>query len=679
MNVKNNIQTTTENVQSNQLSINNNLPFKSVIEQALNKDTILSEVELARLAGFTEKEINMLKMFWQPCFNNSWLYLSDDIILEYLTNETGTNAIRNFNNRILTKFPYVKGTDYEEVTAEHELVKFHYSKLNNDLPARKPGNRKKYFIVTGSTFKYLLMSSRAVKGHEARLYYKKVESLAIIMKDYLFAQKEKERKQLEQEKLQIELKYKKLERIHNSSLQKHKYYKFKETGPCFYIIDSGLGYSDGLERIKIGIAGVQVRINSKEVEEEKRVKTISINKRLATHRTLWPHLRVNFLLFTRNVDVIEKNLKIVYKNQINPNGHEIIEGVNKEIIIQKTIETISFLNINEDEYCICSVDELQKYNENVATTIKKVPELCNEDSTDGYAEEKEDPASIRSEEEFEYIIETYDPMSVSSDTNKDDSTSGDVEGVEEYKDEGVEEEKEVSSSVDGCGEGGVSEEEGEENMKEFEDILNNINKYKDTELIGFMKKYRIPYNCLKEEKKKRIIKFIEEGGFKKVCNNCKKRKEINNYRKFGSLLWFSKDCKECEIKMNSREEVKVEKKKSDVKKGEKTKRCSKCKEDLSLNDFYKNKYQRDGYMHYCKRCETERKSGSKLVREMKKRPKDVPDGYKWCPKCEKVLSRSSYQNASNRADGLQHCCRDCYNEDRKKRDKLNRVLKSNES
>jgi hypothetical protein len=39
------------------------------------------------------------------------------------------------------------------------------------------------------------------------------------------------------------------------------------------------------------------------------------------------------------------------------------------------------------------------------------------------------------------------------------------------------------------------------------------------------------------------------------------------------------------------------------------KRCSKCKEDKLLEEFHKNKYNKEGYHHYCKSCNsTEKKT-----------------------------------------------------------------------
>ena len=87
-----------------------------------------------------------------------WLYLSDDIILNYLTNETGRNAISHFIDRTLTKAPYKEKIDYRQVDKDNILVKKYFK--NNDFLACKPGNRKKYFIITKKTLKVLLESRK---------------------------------------------------------------------------------------------------------------------------------------------------------------------------------------------------------------------------------------------------------------------------------------------------------------------------------------------------------------------------------------------------------------------------------------------------------------------------------------------------------------------------------------
>ena len=140
---------------------------------------------------------------------------------------------------------------------------------------------------------------------------------------------------------------------HNSSLKNHRYIKFKKSDPCFYIIDSGIK-CDCNNHYKFGIAGT----------DEKN----TIDERLQSHRTLWPLLKVHFLLFIKDVLVIEKNFKMMYEKEINPNGHEIVEGVSLEDMINRLKKLFDLLNIKD--YYIMSDEKLKEYNDYVNTTVK---------------------------------------------------------------------------------------------------------------------------------------------------------------------------------------------------------------------------------------------------------------------------------------------------------------------
>jgi len=47
--------------------------------------------------------------------------------------------------------------------------------------------------------------------------------------------------------------------------------------------------------------------------------------------------------------------------------------------------------------------------------------------------------------------------------------------------------------------------------------------------------------------------------------------------------------------------------------------CSKCKEEKSVNDFYKNKYREDGLHHYCKICHSAQNKNSYSYNKSKNR------------------------------------------------------------
>jgi phage anti-repressor protein len=163
--------------------------------------------------GFTNKEICMLKLYWDPCFNKSWIYLANELILENLTKDTSKDALQNFYKRILLNDDYIENIDYKNITYV-EVIKSYSLFMKNDFLNAKPGNRKKYYIVSGECYKGLLLSLRTKSGKETRKYYIKVEGLANAMKDYMFAcfqkQKEQEFQQKEEEKDQALQQNKKL-------------------------------------------------------------------------------------------------------------------------------------------------------------------------------------------------------------------------------------------------------------------------------------------------------------------------------------------------------------------------------------------------------------------------------------------------------------------------------------
>lgn len=165
----------------------NSSPFEKRIQKALTiyKDTDgqISNVDFCRdIFDFTETELNYLKMFWESTFNKSYIYLSDEIILDMLTDETGKNAVDHFIKRKLLKYEH--GVDYIEIDNNDVLVQEYIKIVSPDLGNRKY-NAKKYFKVTGECLKSLLMESRASKGKEIRKYYIKIENAAICMKEVI--------------------------------------------------------------------------------------------------------------------------------------------------------------------------------------------------------------------------------------------------------------------------------------------------------------------------------------------------------------------------------------------------------------------------------------------------------------------------------------------------------------
>ena len=140
-----------------------------------------------------------------------------------------------------------------------------------------------------------------------------------------------------------------------SSLKTHRYVKFRENDPCFYIIDSGVPCDNCLQ-YKFGIASTNA--------DQKN----DIDDRLQSHRTLWPLLKVRYLLFMKDIHIIEKSFKMMYEKEINPNGHEIIEGVTVEDMVDRVNKLLDMLRIRD--YHVMSEEKLAEYNDYVDTTVK---------------------------------------------------------------------------------------------------------------------------------------------------------------------------------------------------------------------------------------------------------------------------------------------------------------------
>ena len=70
----------------------------------------------------------------------------------------------------------------------------------------------------------------------------------------------------------------------------------------------------------------------------------------------------------KDVVMIEKSFKMMYEKEINPNGHEIIEKVTLENMIDRINKLMEMLCITE--YHIIPEEKLKEYNDYVDMTLK---------------------------------------------------------------------------------------------------------------------------------------------------------------------------------------------------------------------------------------------------------------------------------------------------------------------
>lgn len=95
-----------------------------------------------------------------------------------------------------------------------------------------------------------------------------------------------------------------------------------------------------------------------------------------------------------------------------------------------------------------------------------------------------------------------------------------------------------------------------------------------------------------------------------------------------------------------------------------TKFCGQCSQDLPISAFRKNAARPDGLSFYCRECfKTRDNEGYRRRRQaagFEVRPKRlVPEGYKYCPRCEEVKSHDEFTPHRQQAGGLASYCKVC--------------------
>jgi phage anti-repressor protein len=293
----------------------------------------LTHNQLADVMGFSEEEKTMLNIFWEPTFNSGWIYLSDEMIKEQMTNEKSACAIPNFYNRVLISDDYEENIDYKKITKDHDLVKsyenFYYSKLNN----RNSSNRKKYYAITGDTYKDLLQKSANKKGKQTRKYYRKIEQLAIFMKDYINAM----HKHLME--VQLAEQEAKINRIHRINEEYLSYKKLNEKNETIYIVSTYNYASQGV--YKIGrTKNMKSRSSSHNTthvagDKVKVLKEFKVNDSQLIEKNI--HKKLNGLLvkgdkefFMCPYNLLEDLLDVIVNDDTNHNNlvNSIIDTVN---------------------------------------------------------------------------------------------------------------------------------------------------------------------------------------------------------------------------------------------------------------------------------------------------------------------------------------------------------------
>jgi hypothetical protein len=179
--------------------------------EIVNKEQVITEalevkeldyIKLAQLARFTDEEIEFVRIFWEPAFNKNWIYINKELVVEWMGYTNNKDTMRDFHRKL--KNFYEEGIDYKEVSRDHEIVKkaesFYSESNTNRNNSEKPGNRAKFYIITGECLKNLLLSAQTPNGRLVRRIYIKTENLVILMIEVVKAQQLREKDLLLQKK-----------------------------------------------------------------------------------------------------------------------------------------------------------------------------------------------------------------------------------------------------------------------------------------------------------------------------------------------------------------------------------------------------------------------------------------------------------------------------------------------
>ena len=144
--------------------------------------------------------------------------------------------------------------------------------------------------------------------------------------------------------IELSSKYNKVHLNHQYYLRRKELYKLRK-GNSVYLIDMKLSYGDDLQtkRLKVGFSS-------------------NITDRVSSFRTSNPFCQVIAVMYTYNSEVIEKFMKTKYDNNLKPNNHEFISGIDIEELKESMIAFVKMLNC---EYTLETDEELRKFNKHI--------------------------------------------------------------------------------------------------------------------------------------------------------------------------------------------------------------------------------------------------------------------------------------------------------------------------
>jgi hypothetical protein len=147
--------------------------------QFIDDEICVSLQDLADILKLTNHQQLILDTLWNIAFVDDWIYLSNEIIEEFLSDESGEHAARNYVKRYL-KTICNEFTDYKQCERTHACVQKYRNEVFPDTfgehgETLKPyGNIRKFYIATRFAFKKLLCarSYRACVAEHLERHYR---------------------------------------------------------------------------------------------------------------------------------------------------------------------------------------------------------------------------------------------------------------------------------------------------------------------------------------------------------------------------------------------------------------------------------------------------------------------------------------------------------------------------
>jgi hypothetical protein len=185
-----------ETTGSTRINIGDILTSNSFVKELLDATDsvnvpISAQEIIEHLLGNNENAIKIYNMFGHKNFNKCWIYISDAMKLEYLTNEKGDWAINNVNKRIISQFDdeECRNIKKEElktiILLGSNLTPIKYINLPSGREIDKDHGNTLYTLATGECFKLMLMMARTDAGNKVRQYFIKIEEGFNIVAEYL--------------------------------------------------------------------------------------------------------------------------------------------------------------------------------------------------------------------------------------------------------------------------------------------------------------------------------------------------------------------------------------------------------------------------------------------------------------------------------------------------------------